>query len=148
MARSFSMICLALLLCLAGSPLVTAADDDGFAKRKVVLQSSSADPDTQGLVLVIAGNLQKHYGMDNVKIEVVAYGPGLGLLTKENPNAKKVKSLADHNITFSACGGTLAFMEKQTGKRPELTPGVRVVDDGVVRIIELQDQGYAYVYPK
>ncbi|HEY5603641.1 MAG TPA: DsrE family protein [Gammaproteobacteria bacterium] len=119
-----------------------------LAKHKVVIQSSNSDTELQGLALVIAGNLQKHYGMDNVDIEVVAYGPGLGILTADSPNAGKVKSLLDHNVKFSACEGTLKFMETNNGKRPKLVAGVGVVADGVVRVIELQEQGYAYVYPR
>jgi len=126
---------------------VTVADES-FAQHKIVIQSSSSDPELQGLALIIAGNLQKHYGMDKAHIEVVAYGPGLGILTADGPNAEKVKSLIDHDIKFSACEGTLKFMESQNGKRPKLVQGVGTVEDGVVRVIELQEKGYAYVYPR
>jgi len=138
----------ALLIMGLLSGVNVAVSDSSFAKHKIVIQSSSSDPELQGLALVIAGNLQKHYGMDNVDIELVAYGPGLGILTKENPNAQKVKSLLDNNIKFSACEGTLKFMESKNGKRPNLVPGVGTVPDGVVRIIELQEKGYTYVYPR
>lgn len=137
-----------LLLFVAGLGASAVNADMSLAKHKVVVQSSNSDPELQGLALVIAGNLQKHYGMDNVDIEVVAYGPGLGILTVDSPNAAKVKSLLDHNIKFSACEGTLKFMEANSGKRPKLVAGVGVVPDGVVRVIELQEQGYAYVYPR
>lgn len=123
--------------------------DASFAQHKIVIQSSSSDSELQNLALIIAGNLQKHYGMDKVLIEVVAYGPGLGILTKDGPNAAKVKSLIDHNIKFSACEGTLNFMASQNkGKRPNLVKGVGTVKDGVVRVVELQENGYAYVYPR
>ena len=136
------------LFFIAGMGASAVNADMSLAKHKVVVQSSSSDPELQGLALVIAGNLQKHYGMDNVDIEVVAYGPGLGILAADSPNAAKVKSLLDHNIKFSACEGTLKFMESNNGKRPKLVAGVGVVPDGVVRVIELQEQGYTYVYPR
>ena len=139
---------ISLLMVVAIFIVTPVFADMSMAKHKVVLQSSNSDPELQGLALVIAGNLQKHYGMDNVDIEVVAYGPGLGILTAEGPNADKVKSLLDHNIKFSACEGTLKFMEANKGKRPKLVDGVGTVPDGVVRVIELQEQGYAYVYPR
>lgn len=135
-----------VLAAVAGSHQALA--DMSLAKHKVVVQSSSSDPELQGLALVIAGNLQKHYGMDNVDIEVVAYGPGLGIMTADSPHAKKVKSLLDHNVKFSACEGTLKFLEANKGKRPKLVSGVGTVPDGVVRVIELQEKGYAYVYPR
>ncbi|MCI0505456.1 MAG: DsrE family protein [Gammaproteobacteria bacterium] len=141
-------VLLIVLVFLAAGVVNAANADMSLAKHKVVVQSSSSDPELQGLALVIAGNLQKHYGMDNVDIEVVAYGPGLGILTAESPNAGKVKSLLEHNVKFSACEGTLKFMEANNGKRPKLVSGVGVVEDGVVRVIELQEKGYAYVYPR
>jgi len=140
-----------MLIVFVGISLVAGAGvaaDSSLASHKVVIQSSSADPELQNLALVIAGNLQKHYGMDNIDIELVAYGPGLGILTKDNANAQKVKSLLDHNIKFSACEGTLKFMESQNGKRPQLVPGVGTVPDGVARVVDLQEQGYSYVYPR
>lgn len=137
-----------LVLFVALNPQKSMADD-GFAQHKIVIQSSSADAELQNLALVIAGNLQKHYGMDNVQIEVVAYGPGFGILTQDGPNAEKVKSLVDNNIKFSACEGTMKFIASQNnGKAPKLVKGVGTVEDGVVRVVELQEKGYAYVYPR
>ena len=137
-----------LLMCMILNPQESNADAS-FAQHKIVIQSSSSDPELQGLALIIAGNLQKHYGMDKVHIEVVAYGPGLGILTADSPHAEKVKSLIDHDIKFSACEGTLKFIESQNnGKRPKLVKGVGTVKDGVVRVVELQEKGYAYVYPR
>ncbi len=85
--------------------------------------------------------------MDNVVVEIVAYGPGLGLLTKKNPQADRVASLAMQDITFSACMNTMKKIEKKTGKKPALTDGVEQVQAGVARIMELQEEGYAYIRP-
>jgi intracellular sulfur oxidation DsrE/DsrF family protein len=120
---------------------------DSSVKNKIVIQVSTDDPRTQTIALNNAVNLQKDYGMDNVVIEIVAYGPGLGLLTQENKQASRVKSLAMQNIQFSACGNTMAKISKKTGKEPKLTEGVHVVKAGVSRIMELQQNGYAYVRP-
>jgi intracellular sulfur oxidation DsrE/DsrF family protein len=120
---------------------------DETIKNKIVIQVSTDDPLTQTIALNNAVNLQKDYGMDNVVIEVVAYGPGLGLLTQGNKQSSRVKSLAMQNIHFSACGNTMAKITKKTGKEPKLTEGVQVVKAGVSRIMELQQNGYAYVRP-
>ena len=120
-----------------------AADKD----HKLVIQVSSDDARTQKIALNNAVNLQKLYGMDNVTIEVVAYGPGLGLLTTKSKEAGRVKSLAMQNITFSACGNTMAKIEKKKGKKPQLTEGVGIVEAGVARIMDLQEEGYAYLRP-
>jgi len=124
-----------------------AAESDSGAAHKMVIQVSTDDPRTQNIALNNAVNLQKELGMDNVQIEIVAYGPGLGLLTKQNEQADRVKSLSQQDIKFSACGNTMKKVEKKTGKKSQLTEGVGVVKAGVRRILELQEQGYAYLRP-
>ncbi len=120
---------------------------DDMAEHKLVIQVSTNDPLTQKIALNNAVNLQKHYGVDNIQIEIVAYGPGLGIMTAGNEQAGRVKSLAMQNIRFSACGNTMKKMEKKSGKKPVLTEGVQVVAAGAARIMELQQQGYAYIRP-
>lgn len=117
------------------------------AKHKLVIQVSTDDPRTQKIALNNAVNIQKIYGLDDVDVEVVAYGPGLSLLTKASKEATRVESLAMQNITFSACGNTMKKVEKKSGKKPVLVEGVRVVPAGVARIMEAQAEGYAYIRP-
>ena len=89
--------------------------------------------------------MQKICGIDNVEIELVAHGPGLGLLTEKSGEADRVKSLAVPDITFSACGNTMNKVAKKTGQTPVLLGGVDEVTAGVGRIMELQEQGYSYI---
>jgi intracellular sulfur oxidation DsrE/DsrF family protein len=119
------------------------------AKHKVVIQVSSADAKTQTIALNNAVNVQKHFGPGEADVEIVAYGPGLSILTqgKKNKNATRVKSLAMSDITFSACGNTMKKVAKKKGKEPKLVEGVKVVPAGVVRIMELQGKGYSYIRP-
>lgn len=116
-------------------------------EHKVVIQVSTDDPRTQKIALNNAVNLQSLYGMDNIEIEVVTYGPGLGLFTPKNKQAARVKSLAMQNITFSACQNTMNKVKKKTGHLPKLTEGVGEVKSGIARIMELQEEGYSYVRP-
>jgi hypothetical protein len=132
-----------LVLLLAVSSLAQAGD----IKNKLVIQVSTDDPRTQKIALNNAANLQKLYGMDNVVIEIVAYGPGLGLLTEKSGQASRVTSLALQDIHFSACGNTMKKVSEKTGKMPKLLEGVDQVTAGVARIMELQQQGYAYIRP-
>ena len=115
--------------------------------HKLVIQVSTDDPRTQKIALNNAVNLQKHYGMDNIQIEIVAYGPGLGMLTQNSPEASRISSLALQDITFSACGNTMKKVAEKKGKMPKLAEGVGQVPAGVARILELQEQGYAYIRP-
>ena len=143
---SIAFILSSVLMMLGASNVAFSADEMQPAK-KVVIQVSSDDAQTQAIAMNNAVNLQKLYGVDNIAIEIVAYGPGLGMLTVNNKQSDRVKSLAMQNITFSACGNTMKKVAKKTGKEPKLTEGVKVVEAGVARIIELQDNGYAYVRP-
>ncbi len=127
----------------------TEAANDGFGpKHKLVIQVNSKDALTQKIALNNAVNIQKAYGVDNVAVEIVAYGPGLSMLTPKNKKqAARVKSLAVQGITFSACGNTIKKITKKKGKSPKLIAGVKVVSAGVKRIMELQEQGYSYIRP-
>ncbi len=138
-------VSLMLVLLLGGVGVVKAADME--PAHKVVIQVSTDDAGTQKLALNNAVNVQKDFGIDNVKIEIVAYGPGLSLLTDKSKQAQRVESLATQNIRFSACANTMKGIKKKTGKEPKLIHGVQVVPAGVSRIIELQEQGYAYIRP-
>jgi len=141
--RLLAMVTLALV-----SQLAAAAHTPDYPDiHKVVIQVSTDDPRTQTIAMNNAVNLQKAWGMDNVKIEVVAYGPGLSMLLSKNPNAARIASLAMQDITFSACGNTMAKVAKKSGKPVELSKGVQVVPTGVGRIVELEEQGYQYIRP-
>ena len=126
--------------------IVNTASADG-AKHKLVIQVSTDDPRTQKIAMNNAVNLQKLYGLDDVDIEIVAYGPGLKMLTQKSEYAARVKSLAVQDIKFSACMNTMNKIKKKTGHLPKLTEGVGTVKAGVARILELQEQGYAYIRP-
>jgi hypothetical protein len=127
--------------------LGTQAALAGGPAHKMVIQVSTDDLRTQNMAMNNAVNLQKALGMDNVAVEIVAYGPGLSMLTPKSPASKRVSSLALQDITFSACANTMAKMEEKSGQKVVLVEGVRVVPAGVLRILELQEQGYAYLRP-
>ncbi len=116
-------------------------------RHQLVIQVSTDDPRTQKIAMNNAVNLQKLYGIDNVDIEIVAYGPGLGMLSSKNEYASRIRSLVAQDITFSACMNTMNNIKKKTGKEVLLTEGVESVTAGVARIMELQEAGYAYIRP-
>jgi len=99
------------------------------------------------LVLNVANNLIKHYGQDKVDIEIVAFGPGLRLLFKENANVGRIDGLTNSGVQFSACQNTIKGMSRQLGHEPELNPSAVPVSAGVVRIIDLVGQGYQLIKP-
>jgi intracellular sulfur oxidation DsrE/DsrF family protein len=116
-------------------------------EKKFVLQISDGGADKQTLVLNVANNLQTHYGVDKVKVEIVAFGPGLRLLFKDNTNTNRIASLSQTGVQFSACQNTLKGMTKQLGRAPELNKVSVPVVAGVARIAELSEQGYLLIRP-
>lgn len=123
------------------------SENKPFTEERIVLQISDPNPFKQTLVLNVASNLLKYYGQDKVDIEIVAFGPGLRLLFKDNSNKDRISSLASAGVRFAACNNTLKGMTIKLGHKPELQSIAIPVAAGVVRIIELQNQGYRAVKP-
>ncbi|MEJ2107326.1 MAG: DsrE family protein [Acidiferrobacteraceae bacterium] len=117
------------------------------AANKFVLQISDASAQKQTLVLNVANNLEKHYGVGNVDVEIVAFGPGLRLLFADNIRKDRIQTLNMNGVRFSACSNTIHGMSKILGKPPALNSRAKVVPGGVVRIADLVSQGYILIRP-
>jgi len=120
--------------------------------HRLILQVNDNDPARMNLVMNNASNIISYYQDkgEPIEVEIVAYGPGLHMLRADtSPVAKRVASFSDSfdNVTFAACGNTMKGMSKKEGKEVELLPQAKVVPAGVVRILELQEQGWSYVKP-
>lgn len=120
---------------------------DTFANHKVVLQISDPDPFKQTLVLNVANNLIKHYGLSELDLEIVAFGPGLRLMLENNVNTDRINSLMSSGVRFSGCKNTLANFTKNLGKEPKLIEGVTLVPAGAARILQLNAAGYQILKP-
>lgn len=110
------------------------------------------DPKVMNIALNNAKNVTAYYEAqgDKVVIEMVAYGPGLQMLVAgKSPVADRIAqmSLELENISFSACGNTMRKMAAKTGQEVVLLDEAERVPSGVVRLVELQEQGYAYIRP-
>jgi len=121
-------------------------------KHYVAIHVDQNDPKVMNLALNNAVNVTKYYESkgDTVDVELVAYGPGLNMFVEgKSPVADRISvlSLQLENLSFSACGNTHRKMIEKTGGDVPLMSEATVVPSGVVRLIELQEQGYAYVRP-
>lgn len=113
--------------------------------RKVMLQLTTEDARAINDLLYNVVNVQKFYGQDNVKVAVVAFGPGNRALYRDtSPVRERVSSLLQYDVEFLACGNT---METTGRKKEDLIEGVEVVTAGVAEIVERQLQGWVYVRP-
>jgi intracellular sulfur oxidation DsrE/DsrF family protein len=138
----FALIC---MLLLQGQLL--AQEEKPFAEHKFVLQISDMDPSKQTLVLNVAGNILKAYGQDQADIEIVAFGPGLRLLFKDNDNSGRIDGLVSGGVRFYACQNTINNMSKTLGEPIKINKHAKTGKGGIVRIKELTDQGYLLVKP-
>jgi len=126
---------------------VKAAEDEDFEVHKLVIQMNKKDPKLQAEVLANIVNISKFYGLDNVEIEIVAYGPGIFFITKDSEFRKRIESLMFQDVTFTACGDTIKTMKRDSGIELQLIDGVVIVPNGVPRMMWLQENGHSYLSP-
>ena len=137
---------------LAGMAFSAAQTHAAEFKHRVAVHVDSSDAKLMNMALNNVQNIKKYYDSkgESVKIEVVAYGPGLHMLRADTSPVKErveVMSLAMPNLTFSACGNTHARMSKKAGKTVVLLSEARKVPSGVIQLIKLQEEGYSYIRP-
>jgi uncharacterized protein len=87
---------------------------------------------------------------DDVAIEIVCYSQGLHMLREDtSPVKDDIQSTRTKvpQLAFSACNNTKRAMEKTEGKTIPLIEDAVVVPAGVVRLVELQEQGFKYIKP-
>lgn len=118
----------------------------------VAIHVDQNDPKVMNLALNNAKNVDAYYKAhgDEVVIELVAYGPGLNMLIPgKSPVEDRISAMALElpNLSFAACGNTRRKMSEAAGHDIEIMDEAAMVPSGVVRLIELQEQGYAYVRP-
>lgn len=122
------------------------------AQHRLILQVNSNEPAMMNLALNNAMNVAEYYkGLgEKVSIEVITYGPGLHMLRNDTSPVKariETIALSTPEISFKACGNTKENMSKAENKDIPIIPQADLVKSGVVRVMELQEQGWSYVKP-
>jgi intracellular sulfur oxidation DsrE/DsrF family protein len=139
--RTFTPAWLAALLLAAVVAVAPAlAQSTAAAQNRVVMQVSDADPGKWNLALNNARNLQADLGAANVEIELVAYGPGIGMLKADSVVGEALGS----GVKVAACENT---MHGQKLAKADMLSGISYVGAGVVEIMQRQQQGWAYLRP-
>ncbi len=77
------------------------------AKNKLVFQLSDADPQKWNLTLNNARNVQDDLGSDTVDLEIVVYGPGIGMLKGDSPVAGRIADALKSGVKVVACENTM-----------------------------------------
>ena len=143
------LVAVALALCAAPGLATERA-----ASHRIVVQVSQNDPERMNLALTNSENAIKYYNDkgENIEIEIVAYGPGLNMLRADtSPVKDRIKAMKLSNIggdiRFSACHNTQMAMQKREGHPITIIPEATVVPAGIVRLTQLEEQGWSYIRP-
>lgn len=112
--------------------------------RRIVVSLSEKDEERVNAVLNNVANVHKAYGIDNVNLAVVAYGPGIWALLQDGPVRARIESLMKYDIEFIACGNTLDSIHKTDA---DLIAGVTRVQAGLVEIVERRLSGWVDIRP-
>jgi intracellular sulfur oxidation DsrE/DsrF family protein len=134
----------ALALCIVTGLATPAAAQPVPQRNRVVIQVSDGDAAKWNLALNNARNLQADLGTNNVEIEIVAYGPGIGMLKRASPVASRIGQAKDSGVKVVACENT---MKGQDLSKSDMLAGIGYVGSGVVEIMQRQQDGWAYLRP-
>jgi len=156
-----------LPLALFASPLTLAqegisgsAEQERYAKQKVVYHINYYDPQKQAAAL---RNIQNHInavGAENLDLKVVLHGNGVALLLEpdglagtkmKEANATdemqaKISGLKNQGVSFNVCANTLKGRKVNAENIYDYSEA-EVVPSGVAELAHLQAQGYAYIKP-
>lgn len=112
--------------------------------NKAVFQVSDADPMKWNLALNNAKNVQDDLGAEAVELEIVVYGPGIGMLKADSPVAQRIAAALKNGVKVVACENT---MKAQKLGYTDMLPNIGYVPAGVVELMKKQQAGYAYIRP-
>lgn len=145
-----ALILVSAVLSVLAAPVLAGQTGDGT--KRLAIQISDNDPATFNKALNVATNFAR--GMsekgDFYEIEIVTFNAGLHMLRSDtSPVLERIQSISESipEVTFSACGNTIAGMTRKEGAEPPITEHAGVVTAGVVRLMELDDEGYFVIRP-
>jgi len=146
--RSIFGLFAAASVVLAGRPAHAAGDK----KHRLALHVDQSDIGQMNLALGNASNVFEHYKSrgEEVEIEIVTYAQGLHMLREDtSPVKERIKALREKapHVVFAVCDNTRRRMEKEEGRKLTFIPEATIVPSGVVRLMELQEQGWSYIRP-
>ena len=142
--RSLILSALAGAIALAGAAAGHAQTAQADRPYKVVFQVSDADPAKWNLALNNVRNVQQDLGAGKVTAEIVAYGPGIGMLKMDSVVGPRIAEALASGTVVVACENT---MRAQKLTREDMLGGIGYVGAGVVELMVRQKEGYAYIRP-
>ena len=119
-----------------------AAQAPAPAKERIIIQISTPEQRIWNQALNYVENLQELYGKDNVEIEIVALGWGIGMVKFDSPLATRVAATLTRGAKLQACEVT---MSRQKLTKQDMLPDIGYVPAGLGQIIKRQKEGWAYI---
>jgi intracellular sulfur oxidation DsrE/DsrF family protein len=140
------LVAFACLVFSVGQVQSAEGPEAGSKIHRVVMHLNSGEEKVQKGVLNNIKNLYEALGAERVNVELVAHGAGLSLFTKQD--TKLAEELArlktSYGVSYTACSNT---MKAQGLTRADLIDQVDRTMPAMVRLMELQEQGWAYIKP-
>lgn len=125
---------------------LSGAAETSQGPHQVVMHLNSGDEKVQRGALNNIRNLYQEIGREHLRVELVVHGAGLTLLTKKDstlaPELTQLKTAYD--VEFTACSNT---MKAQSLTRADLLDQVDRTVPAMIRLMELQEQGWVYIKP-
>jgi len=154
MLKGFRIFAAAVVLMIPAflAGMHTASSQGTTKMHRIVFQVSRDDVEGMNLTLGNAINAKKYYDSkgEQLQVEIVAYGPGITMFREDkSPVKERIEEAkkAIPGIVLSMCGNAKAATEKREGHEIFPLAGVGVVPAGIVRVVQLQEEGYTYVRP-
>lgn len=148
MRSSLSLFLLSSVLALGSAADSAMAQENARAaaasQHRVVFQVSGGDAGKWELALNNVRNLRKEAGNEKANVEVVAYGPGIGMLKHDTKVAQKIQDALASGVKIVACENTMNAMHLT---KTDMLPNIGYVPSGVFEVMKKQEEGYAYIRP-
>ena len=123
-------------------PAWAAAQASQPPRNRAVFQVTDNDPARWNMILNNMANLKDGVGNEGVEIELVAFGPGLAMLTADSSVKQRIAEALKDGATVNACQHT---MRNQKLTPADMLPGISYVPAGVVEVMKKPQQGWAYI---
>lgn len=109
--------------------------------RKIVMQLTSADTTIHKMLMKQVNNILST--APDTKIEIVCHGPGLSILNKSKTIVEKqLETASKKGVDIVACQFS---MKERNVSKDDLYPFVRIVEAGIIEIVDRQNDGWVYI---
>lgn len=111
----------------------------------LVLHMDSLDENIMRLVLRNAANYLNALPEEKFQLVIVANGPAVRhFIRGERENEEAARALSERGVQFRLCANALRDNELD---KEDLWPFCAIVPAGLVEIVKLEREGYAYIKP-